>query len=73
MPVVINKGGQPEIVENEKSGFLWNSLEELKDNTLKLINDSKLMSKLSKNATARSNLFSKEKFAAKINKMLTNI
>lgn len=73
VPVVINKGGQPEIVEDEKSGLLWNSLDELEKNTLKLINNPKLMEKLSKNVILRSKLFSKEKFIEKVDTMLTNI
>lgn len=73
VPVVINKGGQPEIVEDRKSGFLWNSLKELEEDTLKLINNPKLMDKLSKDAILRSKLFSKEKFSEQINKMLINV
>jgi glycosyltransferase involved in cell wall biosynthesis len=30
VPVVVNKGGQPEIVEHGKNGFVWNTLDELK-------------------------------------------
>jgi len=70
VPVVINKGGQVEIVENGKSGFLWNSPEELKEITLKLINNPKLMLTLSKNAQTKSKLFSKKHFAEKIQKMI---
>lgn len=70
VPVVINKGGQPEIVENGKSGFLWDSLDELKAKTLQLINDPKLMESISKNAMLRSKIFSKEKFIEKVNQLL---
>ena len=30
VPIVLGKGGLPEIVEHDKSGFLWNTLDELK-------------------------------------------
>lgn len=66
VPVVIGKGGQVEIVENEKSGFLWNSLDELEEATLKLIENGKLCQRLSNNAIRRSKIFSKEKFAQEI-------
>lgn len=66
VPVVINKGGQKEIVENSKSGFLWDSLEELKSLTLKLIGDEELMKKMSNQTLERSKLFSKEKFQERI-------
>jgi glycosyltransferase involved in cell wall biosynthesis len=33
VPVVIRKGGQPEIVEHGVSGFLWDTLGELKEST----------------------------------------
>lgn len=38
IPIVINKAGQKEIVNNEVNGFLWNSLRELKQITYKVIN-----------------------------------
>ena len=38
IPVVINLGGQPEIVEQSVNGFLWNSIPELKKFSLKLVN-----------------------------------
>lgn len=73
VPVVINKGGQPEIVEHGKSGFLWEGLIELKELTLKLMGDPKLMLKLSKNAIERCQLFSKKHFEDEINKLLLSI
>lgn len=72
VPVVINKGGQPEIVEKKKSGFLWDSVEELTECTLKVINNSKLRDKLGKNARQRSKMFSKEHFMAIIEDLINN-
>lgn len=66
VPVVIKAGGQPEIVEDGRSGFLWDNQDELISLTKKLINDQKLWTKLSKNAISRSRLFSKEKFDSNI-------
>lgn len=70
VPVVINKGGQPEIVEDRSCGFLWGNLSQLHDLTLKLIGDNKLMEGMSKKAIERSKLFSKEKFEVKISKIV---
>ena len=47
VPVVINAGGQREIVEDGVNGFLWNSTDELKAETLKLIKNEKLLESLS--------------------------
>lgn len=70
VPVVINLGGQKEIVEQEISGYLWDDLNELKDKTIKLIKDDDLREKLSKNAVERAKYFSKEKFKEEILKLL---
>lgn len=70
VPVVINAGGQKEIVTENKNGFLWDSLEELQDKTLKLIHDQGLLSKFSKQAEEDANKFSKEKFCKEINDLV---
>jgi glycosyltransferase involved in cell wall biosynthesis len=62
VPVVINKGGQPEIVENGVSGFLWNTLEELKGYTELLMRDSRQSELMSEAARARATIFSRERF-----------
>src|SRR3989344_1922616 len=70
VPIVINLGGQKEIVEQGKSGFLWNNPSELIGDTLKIINDEKLFEKISLNAIKRSKIFSKDKFCQNIKKLL---
>jgi len=61
VPVVYGSGGQLEIVENGKSGFLFNDLYELQEKTIKLINDHKMIKKMSKESISRSKYFSEDK------------
>lgn len=70
VPVVINKGGQKEIVINGKNGFLWDTKTQLYELTLNLINDKDLMGKLSASAVASSRKFSQEKFIAEYEKII---
>lgn len=66
VPVVIGKGGQVEIVEHGKNGLLWNTRPELKEYTLKLIQNESLLNKFSNNAKIRSKKFGKGRFAQEI-------
>lgn len=70
VPVVINAGGQKEIVSNE-NGFLWNNREEWVNQTIRLITDSKLLKRKSKKAIQRSKYFSREKFKQRFKKLLS--
>lgn len=70
VPVVINAGGQVEIVINNVSGFLWNTLEELEETTNNLIRDSQLLKKISRNAEKESLRFSRERFCKQINELI---
>lgn len=69
VPVVIKKGGQVEIVEDKVSGYLWNSLEDLKVYTFKLINEDGLRDRMIKQVIKRAKYFSKENFESKIIKI----
>lgn len=70
VPVVVNKGGLKEIVEDKKNGFLWNDIDDLKTATLKLAADEELRVKLANSAKRRSKIFSKDRFAEEILKLL---
>ena len=70
VPVVINSGGQKEIVTDEKNGFLWDSLDELRKKTTDLINNELLLNKLSREAVESARKFSKEKFYREINSLV---
>jgi glycosyltransferase involved in cell wall biosynthesis len=62
VPVVINKGGQSEIVEHEVSGFVWETLDELKNYTTRLMSDDNLRVQMSAAARKRAQMFSRETF-----------
>lgn len=62
VPVVINAGGQKEIVEEGKNGVLWSTEAELREKTLALIADNAKREALQQNAIASSKQFSKERF-----------
>lgn len=73
VPVAINKGGQPEIIENGKSGFLWKRLEDLQSQTINLMKDGRLWSKLSANALYRSKLFSTKIFQENLENLMKKV
>ena len=70
VPVVINMGGQPEIVEHDKSGYLWDTVEELMSLTKKLIEWNTARENMAHGAVERSRVFSKERFCQQITKLL---
>lgn len=66
VPIVINKGGQPEIVRDKIDGFLFETVEELNECTLRVINDGALWRKMSEACIKRSQEFSIEKFERRV-------
>lgn len=62
VPVVINTGGQPEIVVDGESGFLWNTKEELIHKTTLLMEDNELRETMAKNGEKRVEVFKKQRF-----------
>lgn len=65
VPVVINKGGQREVV-NSETGFLWDSVSQMIGQTLNLINSDKDRQSYSKKAQKRSKLFSLKSFTTSL-------
>ena len=72
VPLVINKGGQPEIVSHGGSGYLWDTVEELAAYTKELICDEGRLARLSGAAVCRSRDFSRDVFFDKLRSMLAN-
>jgi len=62
IPVVINKGGQKEIIKNGHNGFLFDSWKELKDITIKIINGEVNADEIRKNAAESCRRFSNSNF-----------
>lgn len=71
VPVVIDKGGLPEIIDDGKNGFLWHTTDELVAKTNLLINSDQLLNENSKAAIIKSQEFSKEIFTRNFLKLLT--
>lgn len=72
VPVVISAGGQKEIVENGVNGYLWESLEELKNATIKLSRDKELFEKLSVEARKVYKKYTKDEFCQKVNTLVSS-
>lgn len=70
VPVVINAGGQKEIVEDGKNGFLWYTLEELEEKTVKLLKNERLRERMSEAARKRANEFAGNRFCEEIQKII---
>ena len=70
VPVVINRGGQTEIIEHGATGFLWDTLAELKEYTAMLVNDEALRASMAEAARAAAQRFSREAFAEKFRRLL---
>lgn len=73
VPVVVNKGGQREIVQHGVNGFLWDTLKELKEYTGTLINDDKLRARMAEAARERARLYSREMFVENFLERLTSL
>lgn len=70
VPVVINLGGQREIVENSVSGFLWDNLKQMKEKTLDLIADEKLRKQMEQTAIESSGAFNSKRFKEQIEELV---
>jgi glycosyltransferase involved in cell wall biosynthesis len=70
VPLVVNKGGQPEIVRNGIEGILWDTLEELLEGTATLMTDGMLRAALSAASIERSEKFSTRRFKEQVAHLL---
>ena len=66
VPILINKGGLPEIIKDNFSGYLWDEPEQLLGKTQLLIGAPSEWTNMSKNAVESSKQFSKAIFKDKI-------
>ncbi len=72
-PVVIDGGGQREIVEHNISGFRFKTVTQLQEYTKTLISNIELRYEMAKNAYERSHNFNMDVFKAKLEKIFGEI
>jgi len=71
IPVAFNSGGHKEIISNKIDGYLWNSLQELVNITINIVNnDSNHIKLMSLKAIEKANRFSVLKFKENIENLL---
>ena len=73
VPVVIGKGAQPEIVEHGRTGFLYQTLQELQDHTTHLISNPELLNKMSQAAIQSSKRYDKSKFQTHLDTLVNQL
>lgn len=66
VPIVVASGGQPDIVRNGVSGFLFSSREELTSITAAVINDPPRMKQLGENAARDAQYYSTKEFKTRL-------
>jgi glycosyltransferase involved in cell wall biosynthesis len=66
VPVVISKGGIPEIVDNGVNGLLWQDIDELVTKTKKLIENPNTLKLMSQQSLINCQQFSKDNFEKKL-------
>lgn len=69
VPVIINKGGHREIVEDSLDGILWDEVDQLAASTKSLIKDEDKIIAISSNAKKKAQKFSQKKFEGEIIKL----
>ncbi len=73
IPVVINKGGQKEIINNGYDGFFFKDWQELKDITIKIIRGEVDVEKVRKNAISSCRKFSNSNFKKDLISIISKI
>ncbi len=63
VPVAVNKGGIPEIINDSSNGFLWSSINDLVSKTQLLIGSPQLLAEMSQASIQTAPKFSKEVFS----------
>ncbi len=70
IPVVYARGGQPEIVDNNINGFLWETEQELMQKTKKIITDNLLMEQMGNLGLKKARLYTSERFCEELQKII---
>ena len=70
VPIVVNRGAQPEVVEHGISGLVWNTLEELKHYIVTLAADETRRQQMAAAARRRAETFSRQNFLSRMKALL---
>lgn len=70
VPIVINKGGQKEVVDST-CGFLWNTEDEWLEKTIQVMKDDHLCKQLQTKALEKSKQFSDDMFSKRFTEILS--
>ncbi len=73
IPIVINKGGQVEIIRDGENGFLFEDFDALKKKTLEVIADEDKFEDIKKRAMSDSLMFSNEQFSENLLKIIKDV
>jgi GT2 family glycosyltransferase/glycosyltransferase involved in cell wall biosynthesis len=73
VPIVIDGGGQREIVEHEESGFRFSTLEQLSDFSMSVIDDREHCQSMAERAFQRSQLFNHDVFRGNVDRLLDEV
>jgi glycosyltransferase involved in cell wall biosynthesis len=73
VPVVINSGGQCEIVTHNRNGLLWNELDDLVRETRRLIDDPELREAMSFQARGSLERFSRRAFESRMDAIVDRL
>ncbi len=73
VPIVIARGGQPEIVQDGMSGLLWETKDEFKSQTLRVARDPALLERLSRGALESSRAYDFKHFEARLGELLARV
>jgi len=73
VPVVIARGGQPEIVEHGVDGLLWETREALVDGTRRVLRDIVLARRLGAAAALKACRFSRAQFEARVHGFVSRL
>ncbi len=70
VPLVMRRGGQLEVVEHGRNGFLWETFDELHETTVRCVKDSGLRERLARQGRLDAQRFSREAFISAISALL---
>ena len=73
VPVVINRGGQPELVTAGVNGALWETLDELAERTAEIIADDVTRERLAARAVVSAERFSEERFRDRLLELVATL